>query len=56
MKRLILFIFLGVGSLFLASCGLLPYHEEFACKKGLNSGYCGSVSQVYGVVNGGQLK
>jgi len=50
LKRVFLFILLG-GSLLLPSCGLLPYHEDFACQKGKYSGYCGSVSQVYKAVN-----
>jgi len=50
LKRWVVFILIG-GSLVLPSCGLLPYHENFACQKGKYSGYCGSVSQVYKVVN-----
>jgi len=26
---------------------LLPYHEHALCEKGYESGYCGSVKQVY---------
>jgi len=50
LKWWIIFILIG-GSLVFPSCGLLPYHENFACQKGKYSGYCGSISEVYKHIN-----
>ncbi|HDM76876.1 MAG TPA: hypothetical protein ENG51_10450 [Deltaproteobacteria bacterium] len=41
---LMLFLFAGCGKI------LLPYHENFLCSRGAETGYCGSLRDVYNQV------
>jgi hypothetical protein len=46
--RKISFFLLPVLFLFASGCStLMPYHENPLCKRGSETGYCGSVSDVY---------
>ncbi|MFN3978486.1 MAG: hypothetical protein ACK4J2_07540 [Sulfurihydrogenibium azorense] len=47
MKRVFILSMVLFGS-FISSCSIfMPYEEEHACKRGINTGLCGSVSDVY---------
>lgn len=49
-KKTLLISFLFSLILVLNSCSsslLMPYAEDFGCRKDPTNGYCGSISQVY---------
>jgi len=53
MKRIILTaILLSAFALLLSGCAsmIMPYAEEPLCRKGVEGGYCGSLSDVYDAV------
>ena len=46
-NKYLTFLVLGVTLLFLTGCSFTPYHDNFACNKGLKEGRCDSVSNIY---------
>lgn len=52
MKNKILIILLTLNILFFTGCNnkiFMPYEEEPLCNTGKETGYCGSVSDVYDI-------
>lgn len=46
-NRLLLGLYAASIGFVVAGCSLTPYQSEFSCVKGVNSGVCDSVSNVY---------
>ena len=44
----VLITFFALCSVFISSCSVfMPYEEHYACKRGLDTGLCGSITDVY---------